>query len=113
MQNRPDTLKVGKSKFKAPLNLDSTLYGLQKLAKEITYTQTLYYDTRMCSGYIDIALPEKWSDYDTTIGLQFWIDKKGKRTLVDYDGIFSIPTQCLDFLELHGVDCKEMRKYGE
>lgn len=92
--------------FKSPINLEGS-WGERNLAKRATSTMALHFN-KDDTGYIEweIASLDRFEE----IGLVFEFDAKGKRTLVDYDGVFSLPKQAMDLLEKNGVCCAEMRK---
>lgn len=96
-----DTLK-----FKSPINLEGS-WGERNLAKSATSTMALFLN-KDDTGWIEweIASLDRYEE----IGLTFEFDANGKRTLVDYDGVFSLPKQAMDMLERNGIDVAEMRK---
>jgi hypothetical protein len=98
--------KVDTMQFESPINLEGS-WGQRTLAKRTTSILTLYLDTDD-TGFIEWEIPQL--DMVEHIGLTFEIDPAGKRTLTDYDGVFSIPDQALDILEKNGIDCAEMRQ---
>lgn len=99
---------VGKHEFLSPINLEGS-WGGRNLAKQAKSVMELYfYKSNANHATIEWEIPKL--DMVEQIGLTFEIDAKGKRTLVDYDGVMTIPDQAMDLLEKHGVDCTEMRK---
>jgi hypothetical protein len=98
--------KIATLKFKSPINLDAS-WGSRQLAKKATSLMTLYF-YKDASGFIEWEVPAL--DIVEQIGLVFELDRAGKRTLIDYDGVFDLPKQAMDLLEKNGVDCAEMRK---
>lgn len=103
------TMSIGKLEFESPINMDSSLYGLQPLAdKAKSVMELFFYQKDANSALIEWCCDEL--DIVEHIGLTFEIDRNGKRTLTDYDGVFTLPDQAMDLLEKHGVDCAEMRK---
>lgn len=104
----PDTsYKVGVMEFYSPINQEGS-WGSRPLAKRTKSIFTLYYYRDSLDGLIEWEIPHL--DMVESIGLVFELDQAGKRTLVDYDGVFSLPAQAMDLLERHGVDCAKMRK---
>jgi hypothetical protein len=96
---------VGKSEFKSPINREGS-WGSQQLAKRAKSIMALYFYKDQ-HGFIEWEVPAL--DIVEHIGLVFEFDAAGKRTLTDYDGVFTLPDQAMDLLEKHGVDCAEMR----
>lgn len=97
---------IDRLEFTSPLLLEGS-WGWRPLADEAKSTMVLYFN-RDATGYIE------WScdalDLYEDIGLRFDIDRNGRRTLVDYDGVMTLPDQVMDLLEKNGVDVTEMRK---
>lgn len=54
------------------------------------------------TGFIEWDIPSL--DRTENIGLWFEIDQDGKRTLSDYDGVFSLPSEAIELLRKHGID---------
>lgn len=107
LNNTKDTdTPIDTLKFKSPINLEGS-WGQRNLAKKATSTMALYLN-KDDTGFIEWEVASL--DLFETIGLVFEFDAKGKRTLVDYDGVFSLPDRAMDLLERNGVDCAEMRK---
>jgi hypothetical protein len=98
---------VDRLEFESPINLEGS-WGQRNLAETTKSTMDLYLHTESLTGYIEWDIPDL--DMVEGIGLVFKIDAKGKRTLVDYDGVFTIPDQAMDLLERNGIDCAEMRQ---
>lgn len=93
--------------FESPVTLEGT-WGERQLADKAK-SKMEFWQHDYLSGYIDWDIPDL--DMGDSIGVTFEADAKtGKRTLVDYDGVFSIPDQAMDLLERNGIDCAEMRK---
>ena len=91
--------------FTSPMNLEGS-WGMRNLAEKAHSTMELWLH-KDGSGYIEWVCDEL--DIVEGIGLTFEYDAKGKRTLVDYDGVMTLPDQAMDLLERNGVDCTEMR----
>lgn len=106
MQTRNENQPVDVYKFKSPINLDSS-FGCRPVAKRAASEMRLFF-FRDGTGAIEWDVPHY--DLHEFIGLTFEYDVGGKRTLTEYDGVFTIPDQAMDLLEKHGVDCAEMRK---
>lgn len=98
--------KIDTLTFKSPLNLEGS-WGMRSLSAETESVMELYF-YKDNSGFIDWINDE--FDMSEHIGVWFEIDRNGKRTLTDYDGVFTLPDQAMDLLEKNGVDCAEMRK---
>lgn len=98
---------IDRIEFESPINLEGS-WGERNLAETTKSTMDLYLHTKSLTGYIEWDIPDL--EMTEGIGLVFEIDTKGKRTLVDYDGVFTIPDQAMDLLEKNGIDCAEMRK---
>lgn len=98
--------KIDTLTFKSPLNLEGS-WGERSLSDETESVMDLYF-YKDDSGFIEWTNDE--FDLAENIGLWFEFDRNGKRTLTDYDGVFSLPDQAMDLLEKNGVDCAEMRK---
>ncbi len=92
--------------FESPLNMEGS-WGEQELSKKTVSRMDLYLHTDN-TGFIEWTNDE--FDLCEGIGLTFEIGVKGGRTLVDYDGVFSLPDQAMDLLEKNGVNCDEMRR---
>lgn len=97
---------VGKKTFYSPINMEGS-WGQRPVAKRAKSVMTLSLNSD-CTGDIEWEIPGL--DMYENIGLTFDFGVDGKRKLVDYDGVMSIPKQALDLLEEHGVDCSEMRE---
>ena len=54
------------------------------------------------TGFIEWDIPSL--HYTEEIGLWFEIDKDGKRTLSDYDGVFSLPSEAIALIRKNGVE---------
>lgn len=54
------------------------------------------------TGFIEWDIPSL--DRTENIGLWFEIDKDGKRTLSDYDGVFSLPSEAIALIRKNGVE---------
>ena len=98
--------KVDTLQFMSPINQEGS-WGQRNLAKRTKSVMDLYLNTDD-TGFIEWDIPKLGMTEE--IGLVFEIDPKGKRTLVDYDGVFSLPDQAMDLLERNGIDVSEMRK---
>lgn len=92
--------------FKSPINLEGS-WGVRPVAKKAKSVMELYF-RKDNTGFIEWSVPKH--DMFEFIGLWFEIDRHGKRTLTEYDGIFTLPDQAMDLLERNGVDVAEMRK---
>ena len=57
------------------------------------------------TGFIEWDIPSL--DRTENIGLWFDIDKNGKRSLSDYDGVFSLPNEAAALLRKNGVEVGE------
>ena len=64
----------------------------------------LYFNTDN-TGFIEWDIPSL--DCTENIGLWFEIDKEGKRTLSDYDGVFSLPSEAIALIRKNGVEVGE------
>ena len=95
-----------KHEFMSPINLEGS-WGIRNIAKEAKSVMELTFHPDG-SASIEWEVPDL--DLYENIGLTFEFDVAGKRTLTDYDGVMTLPTQAMDLLEQHGVDCAEMRK---
>lgn len=104
----PGTL-IEKYEFESPINLEGS-WGGRNLSPKAKSIMELYFNSDD-TGWIEWEVPEL--DLFEEIGLTFEIDIAGKRKLVDYDGVMSIPDQALDLLAKHGVDVSEMRDEPE
>lgn len=80
---------------------------MEKLADSALSELTLYFDGA-AGGWIEWEIDGL--EITETIGLWFEIDATGKRTLAEYDGVFTLPDQAMQLLELCGVDCSEVRQ---
>lgn len=91
--------KVGALEFTSPINMENsfTQWNVAKKAKSVM--ELYFYKDQ--HGFIEWCIDEL--DMVENIGLVFEFDKKGKRTLVDYDGIFALPKQAVKLLRKHGV----------
>jgi hypothetical protein len=64
-------------------------------------TMELFFETDD-TGFIEWDLPSLEDFYH--MGLWFDIDRNGKRSLRDYDGVMSISSHAIDFLREQGVE---------
>lgn len=101
----PVTRPIDTLEFTSPINLERSS-GLTPIADAATSIMHLYLHTD-ATGRIEWAVDDL--DLYEEIGLIFEIDPKGRRTLVDYDGVMTLPDQALDLLERNGIDVTEMR----
>lgn len=101
-----DYEKIDSLTFRSPITLEG-LWGERNLASDAESVMDLYF-YRDATGFIEWECEAL--DLVEHIGLVFELDRNGKRTLTDYDGVFSLPDQAMDLLEKNGVDCREMRK---
>ena len=99
-------MEVAGMKFKSPINLEGS-WGERNLAKRATSIMTIGLN-KDCTGWIEWHVPTL--DLYEEIGLVFEFDALGTRTLVDYDGVFSLPDEAVTLCELIGIDCREMRE---
>lgn len=99
--------KIDTLEFMSPINQEGS-WGQRTLAENTRCVMDLYFYRDSLGGFIEWDIPDL--DMGEEIGLGFEIDRNGKRTLTDYDGVFSLPDQAMDLLEKNGVDCAEMRK---
>lgn len=82
-----------------PINLEYS-HGTESQGKH-GWTMDLYFDNDN-TGFIEWDIPSlERTEY---IGLWFEIDQDGKRTLSDYDGVFSLPSEAIELLRKHGID---------
>lgn len=88
----------------SPINLEDS-WGERTLSSGTGSIMRLYLNTDD-TGYIEWEVPEL--DLYEDIGLTFEFDPKGKRTLVDYDGVMSMPKQALKLLTENGIDTGEI-----
>lgn len=100
---------IERYEFKSPINMEGS-WGQRPVADETGSVMELYYYPNG-QGFIEWEIPE--FELFENIGLTFEFDPEGKRTLVDYDGVMTIPDQALDLLEKHGVNVTEMRRTME
>lgn len=98
--------KIDTHTFYSPIGLEGS-WGYRQIAKRAKNVMELFFN-KDDTGYIEWEIPRL--DMYENIGLTFEFDVAGKRTLVDYDGVMTLPDQAMDLLEKHGVDCSEMRK---
>jgi hypothetical protein len=87
-------------KFTAPLGVDDG-YRNTPIADTASHTFTLIGDI----GSDQLTAEWEVLDFYEVIGLWF----QGK-TLVDYDGVFELPVQLLDWLTELGYNVEEMRE---
>ena len=90
---------IGFYTFTSPINEEGS-WGQRNLSKRTKSTMTLFLGTDN-SGRIEWEIPAL--DYFTDIGLTFEISPTGKRTLVDYDGVMSLPKQAAKLMRMHGI----------
>lgn len=100
---------IERYEFESPINLEGS-WGQRQLADKAKSVMELYFNSDD-TGWIEWEVPDL--DLFEEIGLTFEIDVAGKRKLVDYDGVMSIPDQALDLLAKHGVDVSEVRDEPE
>ena len=82
-----------------PINLEYS-HGSISQGKH-DWTMELHFENDN-TGFIEWDIPSlERTEY---IGLWFEIDEHGKRTLSDYDGVFSLPSEAIELLRKHGID---------
>ncbi len=67
-------------------------------------TMTLYFN-KDATGFIEWEIPDLYDGAE--IGLWFDLDRDGKRTLADYDGIMSLPKEAIQLMRDNGVTVTE------
>jgi len=82
----------------SPLMLEGS-WGQRDLGTHES-TLELYYH-KDCTGFIEWDIPEL--DLFEHIGLWFSIDRDGKRSLVEYDGVMSLNDHAIALLRKNGV----------
>lgn len=97
---------IGVMEFESPINLERST-GIQPVADKARSRMELFLNTDD-TGYIEWSVDDL--DMYEDIGLTFEIDAHGKRTLVEYDGVMTLPDQAMELCERHGIDVAEMRK---
>jgi len=90
---------IGTKTVKAALFYEGSWGSMD--AGEHESTMELFFETDD-TGFIEWDLPSLGDFYH--IGLWFDIDRNGKRSLRDYDGVMSISSHALDLLREHGVE---------
>jgi len=110
-----DTTLVDTHTFRSPISLERTSGTTPVTDDALSVMRLFFYKNG--EGCIEwdvwtdgVAKDDEEPDFFEEIGLWFEYDVKGKRTLTDYDGVFSIPDEALDLLEKHGVDVADMRE---
>ena len=99
---------IGEMTFSSPISEENS-YMQRSLAKRAKSIMRLYFDADDAScGSIEWEIPKL--DRVEYVGLRFGCNAKGQRTLVDYDGVFSLPVQAMRLCERHGIDVTEMRE---
>ena len=88
-----------KYQFQAPVNIDNG-YTNERVAREVTHHMELFVNGD--EGTIEWIIEA----LDTVTHIGVWFTDK---TLVDYDGVYEIPTQALDFLEHLGYNVEDFR----
>jgi hypothetical protein len=111
MEDYMQDKSIDKVEFHSPINIEGS-WGGRNLHKDALSTMELWFSSRDASrGSIEwIVCPDTDDEMVEEIGLRFGVNPHGKRTLEDYDGVFSLPDQAMDLLEKHGIDCAEMRR---
>jgi hypothetical protein len=97
---------IGKLEFESPINLEGSWRSRTLADKAKSKMELFFYKDN--TGFIEWECEQL--DLVENIGLTFELDRNGKRTLTDYDGVMTLPDQAMDLLERHNVDCAEMRK---
>lgn len=90
---------IGKKTVKAELFYEGS-WGTRDVGEHES-TMELYFN-KDNTGFIEWDLPSLEDFY--CIGLWFDIDKNGKRSLTDYDGVMGISSHAIDLLREHGVE---------
>jgi len=103
---RDEDKPVDRLVFRSPINSEGS-WGQRNLSRDTESSMELYL-YKNGQGSIEWIVEEL--DLVEHIGCTFEFDAKGKRTLVDYDGVFSLPDQAMDLLERNGIDFAEMRE---
>lgn len=91
--------------FLSPINLEGS-WGTRPLSDQSTSKMQLYLNGDDTG---DIEWEVSSLDLYEEIGLTFEIDAQGRRTLIDYDGVMTLPAQAMDLMERNGIDVTEMR----
>jgi hypothetical protein len=90
---------IDKMTVSSPLFLEGS-WGERQLGTHES-TLELFYE-KDCTGFIEWDIPS--IDMFEYIGLWFSIDRHGKRTLVDYDGVMSLNDHAIALLRKNGVE---------
>jgi hypothetical protein len=106
LDSQDEGYSVGSIEFESPINKENSFHQWNLAENAKSKMELFYYKDN--TGFIIWSCDEL--EMEEEIGLTFSLDANGKRTIEEYDGIFSLPDQAMDLLEKHGVDCKEMRR---
>lgn len=90
--------KVAEKTFEAELVYEGS-WGSRDAGKHVS-TMTLYFNKNN-TGFIEWDIPAL--DDVENIDLTFELDLYGKRTLTDYDGVFSLPKEAVELLRENGI----------
>jgi hypothetical protein len=94
-----------KMKFEAPVNLDDG-YRNTRLTDKANHEMIFRPSDDGVEGFIEWIV-EFTDGRQYVEGIGLWFDSK---ELVDYDGVFEIPTQALDLLESLGYNVNDYRE---
>jgi len=97
-------MKVSFTK-ETPVRLDSSLRGFHKEKKKATMQFNIKVNDAKNYGSFECYDVDDCETYYAEGGLWF-VNKE----LVDYDGVFELPSQILDYLEDNGYDVKHMKE---
>lgn len=90
---------IGNLVVKSPLKLEGS-WGERDLGEHESTLELFFHKDN--TGFIEWDIPSL--DRFEHIGLWFDIDKDGKRSLSDYDGVMSLNDHAIDLLRKHGVE---------
>ena len=86
-------------KHTTPINLEYS-HGSISQGKH-GWTMELHFNSD-ASGFIEWDIPSlERTEY---IGLWLEIDRDGKRSLSDYDGVFALPSEAIELMRKNGIE---------
>jgi hypothetical protein len=86
-------------KHTTPINLEYSHGSISQ--GDHGWTMELHFNSD-ATGFIEWDIPSL--DRTEEIGLWFDIDRDGKRSLSDYDGVFALPIEAIELMRKNGVE---------
>lgn len=102
------TKTIDKIEFLSNINIDNG-YVMNPLGKMKSVMELYSYSDGMFDEKVEIEWYVQQIDEIVTIGIEYDIDKTGKKIVTGYDGVFELPEQAIQLLEKNGFNCDEVK----